>query len=219
MQIYLDESGDLGWKFDAPNQDGGSSRFITIAGFVIDINEIKFVNRQIAKLYKKYNLTPKQEKKGANFSDQDATYIVSNLNAIFDKAPSFKVISITTKKENVQTPLRKDCNIFYNYMLRVLLPDTMKLYPATELVIDKRTIRVDSGNSFEDYIKTICWGEMNLDIDISCSYDSSDKNEGIWLADWLANWIWRHYENGRSVTFAELSKLKGSKFFEKTLYF
>ena len=29
--VYLDESGDLGWKFDKPYQNGGSSRFFTIA--------------------------------------------------------------------------------------------------------------------------------------------------------------------------------------------
>ena len=69
MQIFLDESGDLGWTFDKPNNSGGSSRFITIAGIVIDEAETKYIKRQIAHLYAKYNLTPKQEKKGANFSE------------------------------------------------------------------------------------------------------------------------------------------------------
>jgi hypothetical protein len=218
MQIYLDESGDLGWTFDKPNQHGGSSRFITIAGIVVDSDELKHVKRQIADLYKKYNLTPKIEKKGANFSEADATYIVRNLNAIFNKARSFKIIAITTRKENVNLSLRKDCNIFYNYMLGVMLPDTIKHYKNVEIVIDKRTIKVDSGRSFEEYIKTKCWGELQLDVDIACSYDSSDKNEGIWMADWLANFIWRHYEDGRSEAYKELSKLKGTIFFEKTLF-
>ena len=33
--IYLDESGDLGWKFDADFKRGGSSRYLTIAAAVI----------------------------------------------------------------------------------------------------------------------------------------------------------------------------------------
>lgn len=36
MLIFLDESGDLGWSFDRPNGDGGSSRYITISGIVVD---------------------------------------------------------------------------------------------------------------------------------------------------------------------------------------
>jgi hypothetical protein len=35
MLIYLDESGELGWKFDAPYRKGGSSRYLTIASLVI----------------------------------------------------------------------------------------------------------------------------------------------------------------------------------------
>lgn len=219
MQIYLDESGDLGWTFDKPNQDGGSSRFITICGVVIAAEHEKHINRYIKEVYRKYNLNAKIEKKGANFSDEDATYISRNLNAIYTKAPSFKIISITAKKEKVYESLRRDCNIFYNYMLGVLLPDTMRTCTGVELIIDKRTIKVKSGNSFEDYIKTKCWGELNLSVGINCTYDSSDQNEGIWLADWFANWIWRHHENKRSDAYAEIAKLNRTFFFEKTLFF
>jgi len=35
MKIYIDESGDLGWKLDKPNRNGGSSKFITITGILI----------------------------------------------------------------------------------------------------------------------------------------------------------------------------------------
>lgn len=31
MNVYLDESGDLGWVLDKPYRNGGSSRFMTIA--------------------------------------------------------------------------------------------------------------------------------------------------------------------------------------------
>ncbi|CAJ0780588.1 DUF3800 domain-containing protein [Ralstonia chuxiongensis] len=35
ITIYLDESGCLGWKLDAPYQRGGSSRHFTLAAAVI----------------------------------------------------------------------------------------------------------------------------------------------------------------------------------------
>jgi hypothetical protein len=218
MQIFLDESGDLGWSFDLPNGNGGSSRFITIAGVVVEEAELKHVKRYIADLYRKYNLTPKIEKKGCNFSDNDACYITTNLCKLIEKAPSFRMIAITARKENVLLNLRKDCNIFYNYMLSVLLPDTFKHINTANLVLDKRTIKVDHGNNFEAYIKTKCWGDLGMDIEISCQYDSSDKNEGIWMADWIANWIWRKYEFNQDSAYKVMKSMSGTHFFEKTLF-
>jgi hypothetical protein len=59
---------------------------------------------------------------------------------------------------------------------------------------------------------------MELTTDISCQYDSSDKNEGIWIADWFANFIWRFYENNNNSAYNILCKHKGTIFFEKTLF-
>lgn len=218
MLIFLDESGDLGWTFDKPNGDGGSSRFITISGIVIDEQQLKYVKRYISDIYRKYHLTPKMEKKGCNFSDLDAAYISANMSKIISRAPSFKVISITARKEKVLPRLRGDCNIFYNYMLGVMLPDTFRFNKDIKVVLDKRTIKVDHGNNFEAYIKTKCWGELGMDLNIVCDYDSSDKNEGIWMADWIADWVWRKYENNQDSAYNALKSLQGVHFFEKSLF-
>jgi hypothetical protein len=218
MLIFLDESGDLGWTFDKPNGNGGSSRYITISGIVVDDGQLKYVKRHIAELYKKFNLTPKIEKKGANFSEQDATFVVKSLSNLISKAPTFNIISITASKEKVVEKLRADCNIFYNYMLGVMLPETLRHHNDFKIVLDKRTIKVDHGNNFEAYIKTKCWGDLKMDVDIECKYDSSDKNEGIWMADWMANWVWRKYENNQNGAYGVLKSWAGTHFFEKTLF-
>ena len=139
MLIFLDESGDLGWSFQKPNGDGGSSRYITIAGVVIDNGHLKHLKRHISDIYNKYNLTPKQEKKGANFDNAEAAYTTNSLyQKLIIKAPSFNIIAITTRKERVQQSLRNDPNIFYNYMLGVMLPDTIRRHPNVDLILDKR---------------------------------------------------------------------------------
>lgn len=218
MDIFLDESGDLGWTFDKPNNNGGSSRYITIAGIVIDPNEMKHLNRYIADIYRKYNLTPKIEKKGPNIDETDSSYILNNLNTVVKKAPSFRIIAITARKENVYEQLRKDRNIFYNYMLGVLLPDVLKKYESVNITIDKRTIKVESGRSFQDYIRVKCWGELNIKTAIECRYDSSDKNEGIWMADWMASFVWRHFENQNSNCFEIFNSSLKSIFHCRTLF-
>jgi len=218
MQIYLDESGDLGWKFDKPNRDGGSSRFITISGIIIHEDEFKHVKRLISDIYRKYKLTPKIEKKGCHFSNEHANFVVSQLNKLKSKAPSLRVISITAYKEKVYPALRIDTNILYNYLTRMLVSDVIKGFSEVEIILDKRTIKVDHGNNFEAYIKTILWGEMGSSVNISCKYIDSNNNEGIWFADWMANWVWRQYENQDVSPYQSLVK-QPHIFTEKKLYF
>jgi hypothetical protein len=50
MNLYLDESGDLGWKFDKPYRDGGSSRYLTIATLIIPQN-LSHLPKRIIKSY------------------------------------------------------------------------------------------------------------------------------------------------------------------------
>jgi hypothetical protein len=73
MKIFIDESGDLGWTLDKPNRKGGSSRYITLTGILIADEDEKYINRFISDIYKKYNLTPNIEKKGANFTPEHAS--------------------------------------------------------------------------------------------------------------------------------------------------
>jgi hypothetical protein len=218
MKIFIDESGDLGWTLDKPNRNGGSSRYITITGLVIDESEEKYINRFISEIYKKYNLTPNIEKKGANFSPEHSSFITSQLQKIYSKSKSFKIISITVNKSKVFDSLRKDKNIFYNYVLGLLLKPEIVQHDSIEIILDKRTIKVSHGESFPDYIKTEIWGE-GLDIEISCEFVESTKNKMIWFADWYANFIWRNHEDNETSSYSQLNQLSKDRFLEKRLFF
>jgi Protein of unknown function (DUF3800) len=218
MRIYIDESGDLGWTLDKPNRSGGSSKFVTITGIVISQDEEKYISRFIAEVYKKYNLTTNIEKKGANFIPEHSKYITSQINKIISKSNSLKIISITVNKLKVFDSLRKDKNIFYNYVLGLLLKSEIVQHNDVEIILDKRTIKVSHGESFPDYIKTEIWGQ-GLDINISCNFVESTKNKMIWFADWYANFIWRKHEDNESSSYDLLLKLPNDRFLEKRLFF
>ena len=218
MKIYIDESGDLGWSLDKPNRNGGSSRFITITGIVIDESHEKYINRFISEIYTKYNLTTNIEKKGANFLPEHAAFITSQLHKIYSKSESFKIISITVNKSKVFDSLRKDKNIFYNYMLGLLLKPEIMLHKEVQIVLDKRTIKVSHGESFPDYIKTEIWGNGH-DIKIDCDFVESTRNKMIWFADWYANFIWRNHEDNENSSHNQLIKLSKNLFCEKKLFF
>ena len=219
MNLYLDESGDLGWTLDKPNRFGGSSKYITITGILISESDEKYISRFISHIYKKYRLTPKIEKKGANFIPDHSRFISSQLNKVINKSESFRIISITVSKENVNEALRRDKNIFYNYVLGLLIKGHVIECESIKIVIDKRTIKVSHGQSFPDYIKTQIWGEGH-NIDIDCEFVESDTNKMIWFADWFANFVWRYYEDGESSSYELLVKKPASSIFlEKKLFF
>ncbi len=218
MKVFIDESGDLGWTLDKPNRNGGSSRFITLTGILISDEEEKYINRFISDIYRKYNLTPNIEKKGANFTPEHASYITSQLNKLFTKSNSFKIITITVNKSKVFDSLRKDKNIFYNYVLGLLLETEIIQHNEISIFLDKRTIKVSHGESFPDYIKTKIWGQ-GLDIDISCNFIESTKNKMIWMADWYANFVWRNHEDNETSSYNQLSEFPKDRFFEKKLFF
>jgi hypothetical protein len=216
MQIFLDESGDLGWSFDKPNRKGGSSRFITIAGIIVDKHQMKFLVRHLHDLLRKYNLDSYIETKGSSFSNAASSSIVRDLLE-YHGASSFEIVSITANKQNARSSIRRDKTVFYNHMLNVLVTGIIQKHGDVNIVLDNRTIRLGSRNSFEDCIGAKLWGELGFDANISCRYQDSKRSPCIWLADWISNFIWRHYEYSMSEAYLECSA-HNQRYFEKHLF-
>lgn len=53
---YLDESGDLGWKFHQPYRQGGSSRYLSLAAIILPFDKKHLPKRFITDLYKDLEL-------------------------------------------------------------------------------------------------------------------------------------------------------------------
>ena len=140
------------------------------------------------------------------------------MHRIYSKGESFKIISITVNKSKVFDSLRKDKNIFYNYVLGLLLKPEIIMHESVEIVLDKRTIKVSHGESFPDYIKTEIWGAGH-DIKIDCYFVESTRNKMIWFADWYANIIWRNHEDNENSSYNQLIELPKNRFYEKKLFF
>ncbi len=160
MIICLDESGDLGWKFDAPYRRGGSSRYLTIASLVISPNKKHLPKRLIKKLYTKFNWPTNIEKKWSDMSLAERIWFAEKANELHSKYPSdIKYLSITVKKENVQSHIRRDANKLYNYMIGLSLLDEMSNHDKITFLPDPRSIKIESGNSLHDYLQTKLWFE------------------------------------------------------------
>ena len=198
MNVYIDESGDLGWKFDAPYMRGGSSRYLTIAMLIAPKTISAKPKRLVKKLYKYLGRPHEDELKATHLSDASREWFAEKAADLLDKEPSLKLVSITVRKENVQEHIRTDSNKIYNYMIRLALVDHIAHCPHVNFIPDKRTVKVESGNSLSDYLQTHLWFEKNVQTIINNDPQESHNNLNLQFIDYIANIIWRRYELNKS---------------------
>ena len=126
MNVYVDESGDLGWNFDRPYRRGGSSRYLTIAFLLVPQELSHLPKRIIKRLYSKRKKSTKSELKGSNLKLAEKIYFANEVIKLLEKHPQIEVLAMTVKKENVQVHIRQDPNKLYNYMISLILLDKIK---------------------------------------------------------------------------------------------
>lgn len=215
MYIYLDESGDLGWKFDAPYRKGGSSRYITISTLTVPDNKKHLPKRIIKKLYEKYKWNPKVEIKWSDMDTDQRKEFAQRAVNLFNAHNDIQYHAITVKKEKVQPHIRSDENKLYNYMIKLLLLDEMSKHDEIIFVPDPRSIKVESGNSLHDYLQTSLWFEKNVSTKLITQAQDSASNRNIQYADMLSGIVQGYYEDNKQVAW---NILNGS-LLSKKLYF
>lgn len=207
--IYLDESGDLGWSFDKPYRQGGSSRFLTIAGIITskEDNTHVYPKRLIKKLYQKYNWDQKQEVKWSHMTMAQRIYFAKKVNGMMQSNRSMELVSIIVYKPKVQEHIRKDPNKLYNFMIRLLLIDQMSKFDHVLFHPDPRSIKVESGNSLHDYLQTELWFTKAAPTILSTVPQDSVKNKGVQFADMLSGVVQQHFEDRKSKPFEAIKHL------------
>jgi hypothetical protein len=205
MHVYLDESGDLGWKFSHPYRAGGSSRFLCLAFLFLPVSHEKKPRQIISNLYRKYGWS--SEKKASKARPSQKLEFCRELNALLSANPDIKVDCIVAKKENVLPHIRTDPNKLYNYMCKLVMIDYVKCIPTFDFIPDKRAVKVESGNSLSDYLQTVLWFEYKTATIIRNLPQESHYNYNLQFVDWIANCVWSHFEDGETNIYREVSRL------------
>ena len=199
MQFYLDESGDLGWKFTHPYRHGGSSRHLTIATLCVDPSISHMPRRLIRNLYRKFNWSPAKEKKWADMNPTSRLWFAQEaVKLITTQGGLIRYCSITVHKPNVQSHIRADGNKLYNYMIGLSLLDEMSQHPVAEFYPDERAVKVASGNSLHDYVQTMLWLERSVPTVLVTTNSDSSQEQNIQFADMLSGIVQHHFEDGKS---------------------
>lgn len=213
--IYLDESGDLGWKFDAPYRKGGSSRFLTISALCVPTEKKHIPKRIIKDLHKEFNWTTNKERKWVDMGAGSRKRFSQLAKQMAESHPDIAMHAIVVKKQNVWEHIRKDGNKLYNYMIKLALLDKMATFDVVTLVPDPRSIKVQSGNSLSDYLQTELWFSKKATTNLITSPMDSKHCLGLQFADMLAGVIQARYEDNDSANHQLLSH----KMTVGTLYF
>lgn len=119
---------------------------------------------------------------------------------------SLSISYIVADLNYVEQSLLKDKNLFYNYIMKILIDGLVgnkDRGSKLNIISDNKTLKVHSKNSFEDYIKIYLNYERKLDIDISVRYLDSDALDAyiVQAADYVANAIYNFYENNNNIFF------------------
>ena len=213
--VYLDESGDLGFKFSKPYMHGGSSRYLTIAFFVVPNSKDKYLKRLVRKIYKKYNFQPGTEVKASDLNISHKNVIASEIKSLIKTHSDITVCSITVNKQGVYEHIKKEPNLLYNYMMKLSILDKVNHLSKFTLLRDNRSVKVSSGNSLAEYLQTTLWFEHGSETALIDKPSDSKQFLNLILTDWLNNIVWNYYEHKNESPFKILSPMLKNQ----TLYF
>jgi len=198
MNLYLDESGDLGFIFDKPYRYDGSSRHLTIAILLVPKELSHLPKRIVKKLYQRKKQPTSRELKGPDLIPGDRLFLANKIVSLLANHPSIEVFAITVYKKRVEDHIRRDANKLYNYMTSLVLLDKIKDKPNITFIPDERSIKVQSGNSLVDYLQTKLMFEFNSKTIIENKPQESHKVLNLQLVHFIANFVWKKYEDNSS---------------------
>lgn len=214
--VFLDESGDLGWKFHQPYRAGGSSRYLTISAIMVPFGKSYHLSRTIKNLYTAHQWETKKEKKWAHMKPDEKLYFAKALVDLTNKHHEIKLLSITVYKPNVREHIRKDPNKLYNYMIGLMLLNEIKNLDRVIFTPDPRNIKVECGNSLHDYLVTKLWFDLSAKTQLINQPQDSSSNKGVQFTDMFSGLIQQYFEDNKSELFNLLPAYRISP---KRLYF
>jgi len=197
--LYLDESGDLGFK-------KSSSKWFL---FTIAISQdgralervVKKIWRPLKKKFKKLGeLHASQEK------DVTRRRMLTRLNEIDD----LKILCVILNKQKVYVDLQNQKNYLYNYTANILLDRlySQKVLAASELIhlfVDRKDTKKRLRENFISYLTQSM--KKRRDGAFVVELHSSHENKALQAVDFISWAIFRKYERGE-YEFYEIIKEK-----------
>ena len=202
--VYFDESGDLGWTLDKPYRKGGSSRFFTISYLIIPTSDIKYITRFIRKYHDEREGKYK-EVKGASIKGRNAEVLARKVIRFLENRP-YILGSITVDKAKVPPRLSGTGNddVLYNHMVKRSLSPHIASLSSVNIIPDRKSVPTGSQNSCSDLLKDELWLCRKSNVVLDYTPAESHNKDGLMFIDWIANFVWRNYEDKKEGAYQVL---------------
>ncbi len=204
LHIYLDESGDTGWRLEQPYTQGGSSRYLVIAACLLAPEVDHKPERMLRHLYQHRHWRPGAEKKWAQMSPQARTEFAKCAAKLLRTTPGMSLTAIVADKRQVMAHIRQDANKLYNYMVKILLLESMAPHDHVLFIPDPRSMKVESGNSLHDYLQTELWFGASARTRLETAPRDSRYCLNLQFTDMLAGVVQSYFEFGVEYHWAHL---------------
>ena len=139
-------------------------------------------------------------------NDEQKNIVSGKIARLMRENRSLLLGAITVKKENVKPHIREDGNKLYNYMIGLSILDNIKDLTDVEMIRDKRSVKVKSGNSCIDYLNI----KLAFDLDSATKLidipTESHTELNLIFIDWVANFVWSSYEDNKNEPFNRLKE-------------
>ncbi|GAB5417038.1 MAG: hypothetical protein Crog4KO_19040 [Crocinitomicaceae bacterium] len=202
VNVYLDESGDGGWNFEAPSGSGGSSRYYIYAMLVVPSHLAGKTKNIIKETYRFGRFPFKQEKKGGVLYNKHRKFFCHKVVALLEKEPTIKIRCIILEKENVPDLIKNDSfEILCNHMIHLGITNLIGYAHKVSIFPDEKSISKKRIYAAEDYLKSRSWFDFNNVIPFEYSQKKGNDNFNIIFVDWIANTIWRHFESKKNPAY------------------
>jgi len=186
--IFIDESGDAGFKFDK-----GSSRFFVMVAIIYDDSlEVEKTAVAIKSLRRKIGFSDNKEFKFNKLNKEFRVKFFKETN-IF----KFKVKCLTIDKKTLKDRgLRSDKDSFYAYAVKMFLKRGASSVLGTKVKLDGSGDKIFRRNFFSYLRKELNQEDKRMIRNVR--FVDSKDNQLIQLADMVAGAIRRSLEEGKS---------------------
>lgn len=184
MFVYLDESGDTGFKF----RKGSSKYFVVTLLLVADPVPL---HDEIDEIRKRLGLP--------DYREFHFVHCAKNIRYEFLKSISrfdFKVRTIIINKQLMTRPHMRNHHTFYNFVIRLILEHDHGTINGATLIIDESVKNKDKKRQLASYLRR----ELNSD---PCTpkihetrYHTSHQDNLIQAVDMIGGAIYRKYNKG-----------------------
>jgi hypothetical protein len=195
---FFDESGDLGWKFDAPYRQGGSSRFFVIASALGPGKLHHPLGRVIKKLWHTQGWTSQQEKKWKDIPNKARLSFAELALGCIEANPDIRLSVSILDKQALQPHLRPDHHLLYAHLATQLIASDLAACSEAEVCPDELNQGTGAANLLQHLMRHEVWFRRGCAPSIKQIPKQKHLEQALGFCDMLAGAAASQYEDGRS---------------------